>query len=436
MHRLWTDNGPIKSRKLFAVLFCLLFIGVGSAWGAKITDYTKIVSGKAYRIGATISTTDYYFQAQGGITTGTGKSGVPVTSAADATTVIITGSGTSWTIQFTNGNYMYLQSTESNGQYSVQESSATWSFSNESSLIRMTINTKTLQRNNSAGTSRFGSYAASQTDVWLEEVPEYTVNWSVNGTTWTGALHGSPSTSAYSGTQVSTIPTAPTSSECDGNKVFVGWSASSIATTTNTRPTDLFTTATTSPTITANTTFYAVFANKFSRVTSTSDLANGASFVICHISDNQVLKSDGSTISTASAPAEDGSGKISPTAEMIWTLESSSTNWKFKYGPTNYLKGDANPTSSSKTKTISMNTSGNLTWVIGSSSYTTNAFYIRNSSGANAGLEYYNGWKLYYGTAANIASQASWGMKLYVSTAPAYATSCCTKLGSINGSFW
>jgi len=45
MHRLWTDNGPMKSRKLFAVLTLLLFVGIGNAWGAEgDTHYTLQMS--------------------------------------------------------------------------------------------------------------------------------------------------------------------------------------------------------------------------------------------------------------------------------------------------------------------------------------------------------------------------------------------------------
>ncbi len=270
----------------------------------------------------------------------------------------------------------------------------------------------------------------------------YTVHWKVNGNDWEGSTHGSPSTSVSYDTRPTTLPTAPLTGDCDGSKIFVGWSASTIATTTNTKPSDLFSTAADAPIVTEEVTFHAVFANKFSRVTNTSNLADGASIVVCHIANNKVMLSNGETISEEAAPSEDGDGKISPTAKMIWTLETNSTNWKLKSG-SKYLKGDANPTSSSKTKTISMNTSGNLTWEIASSSYTTNAFYIRNSSSATAGLEEYNSeWKLYYGTAANIASQNTWAMKLYVCASPEYATSCadCDSdptigVASLKGSF-
>ena len=100
-------------------------------------------------------------------------------------------------------------------------------------------------------------------------VDAYTIAWLVNGETWTA---GSPSTSATYGTQPTSIPTAPTSAECDGSKVFVGWSATENPAT---RPKDLFTSKYSAPFITANTTFYAVFATP-AEASTQFDLYSGA----------------------------------------------------------------------------------------------------------------------------------------------------------------
>ena len=88
----------------------------------------------------------------------------------------------------------------------------------------------------------------------------YTVSWRVNGADWTGAEHGNPSTSVTYNTQPSTIPTAPVSADCDGSKVFVGWTNAAINSPTDERPAILFTSQSGAPEITENTTFYAVFA--------------------------------------------------------------------------------------------------------------------------------------------------------------------------------
>ena len=104
----------------------------------------------------------------------------------------------------------------------------------------------------------------------------YTVTWSVNGETWSsGVVDGN--TYVVDGQRVSALPTAPTSSDCDDSKVFVGWRATAIDGTSVSDPGSIFTTQAASPAITGNTTFYAVFADKsggdFTRVTSTSQLA-------------------------------------------------------------------------------------------------------------------------------------------------------------------
>ena len=82
----------------------------------------------------------------------------------------------------------------------------------------------------------------------------YTVTWSVNGaTTEVTYEHGQ----ALSEKQ----PADPTSAACDGEKEFVGWTANDEFTYhATTPPTDLF--KTTTATVTADKTYYAVFATK------------------------------------------------------------------------------------------------------------------------------------------------------------------------------
>lgn len=87
--------------------------------------------------------------------------------------------------------------------------------------------------------------------------PSYTVTWSVNGETTTEQV--------VSGEQVASLPTAPTSSDCDDAKVFVGWRATAIAGVSAANPGSIFTTQATSPAITSDVTFYAVFADVSAR---------------------------------------------------------------------------------------------------------------------------------------------------------------------------
>lgn len=137
-------------------------------WAEKITDYTNIVSGKKYYIGATSSSTDYYLSVDGS-STSTSIAGTAVTDKSSATKFVFEGSGTSWTIKFDGtSNYLGLKSSKDNGKVQVVSSTATFTLSNQSEKIRLTIGSYSVQKNN-AGT-QFGSYGNTQTDVWLEEV--------------------------------------------------------------------------------------------------------------------------------------------------------------------------------------------------------------------------------------------------------------------------
>ena len=83
------------------------------------------------------------------------------------------------------------------------------------------------------------------------EKPTYTVSWDVNGTNYSNTY-----------CKDATIPSgdipSPTSSNCDGSKVFVGWTTHSDYYSRSEAPDDL--TQTPSTTVTANVTYYAVFA--------------------------------------------------------------------------------------------------------------------------------------------------------------------------------
>ncbi len=102
-----------------------------------------------------------------------------------------------------------------------------------------------------------GSYTANAAITLYPHwaINNYTVSWSVNGSTWSSGVTDANNNANY-GSTVS-APTAPTSSDCDDSKVFVGWTNAEYS-NPSTAPTTLFTS--TSPAITTNTTFYAVFA--------------------------------------------------------------------------------------------------------------------------------------------------------------------------------
>ena len=84
----------------------------------------------------------------------------------------------------------------------------------------------------------------------------YNVSWKVNGETYT---EGTPSTQVIGGEKVTTLPTAPSAIY---GKAFVGWTDTEISTSQDKAPSVLFNTASSAPAVTANTTYYAVFASQ------------------------------------------------------------------------------------------------------------------------------------------------------------------------------
>lgn len=152
-------------------LLCTLF--AGTAWGEKITDIANIVSGKQYYIGATTSSTDYYLSVDGS-STSTSIAGTAVTAKTSATVFTFAGgTDNKWTIQFESGNYLSLKSSKDNGKVVVSETASEFTASKQSDKIRLTIGDYSIQKNNSG--TQFGSYANTQTDIWLEEVSTTTV---------------------------------------------------------------------------------------------------------------------------------------------------------------------------------------------------------------------------------------------------------------------
>ena len=155
------------------MLLLVMLLGGGNSVvqaGQKITDYTQIVSGKKYYIGATTGGTDYYFYVYTNYAS-TSSGGSAKTNKSEAVVLIFEGSDDQWTIKSENGMYLGLKDTKDNGKVQILESPATWTLSNisDKGLIRLAANDSySLQKNNSG--TQFGSYGNTQTDVWLEAV--------------------------------------------------------------------------------------------------------------------------------------------------------------------------------------------------------------------------------------------------------------------------
>lgn len=93
-----------------------------------------------------------------------------VTDKKDANTFVFDGSGTSWTIKIDGTNYyLSLNDKKDNGRVQVVNSAVTFTLSNQKSLIRILKGSYSIQKNSLSSTN-FGSYANTQTDVWLEPI--------------------------------------------------------------------------------------------------------------------------------------------------------------------------------------------------------------------------------------------------------------------------
>ncbi len=165
----------------------------------------------------------------------------------------------------------------------------------------------------------------------IAPLTHYTVNWMVNGNPYS---EGTPSTDVAAGESVETLPTTPAAI---GDKVFMGWTNATIDGTQDDAPEGLFTSAADAPAVTANTTYYAVFADatpgssSWNRIKNLADITDG-SYVIKN--DAYVLPS--TTTGSSTPPAKVDAPEITDdvitgTVEesMIWNFTSTGTPNQF-----------------------------------------------------------------------------------------------------------
>lgn len=257
----------MKRVKLFA-LISLLFIGLGHAWGAEATltqaEIKKATAGGSYAE-RTVESTSGAWTGKMIINTSTGfvqinknsnnyYLGSP-TFEGGVTKIVITtcnstASGRTFyimgntnTAQPTSGTYGSGSTSGSNGTATINVTGSPTSFyiyANGAAYISSVTVTYTT----SSGGVTYTDYLTECSDV-----PTYTVTWSVNGTT---------TPKEYKAGDALTLPDglAPTTSDCDSRKQFVGWTNQEI--NNGNKPAVLFTTP--NGTVTSDSTFYAVFA--------------------------------------------------------------------------------------------------------------------------------------------------------------------------------
>lgn len=288
----------------------------------------------------------------------------------------------------------------------------------------------TTQAKADAGTADAGNAGATykpSKDITLYAVyiQQFDVKWYVNGDL--------KKTDTYDNGANLALPqgVSPTSSDCDGSKVFVGWTARAIANPTDTKPDDLFTTA--SGTVTAPATYYAVFANASNgggtsnefEMLSTSSSVTAGDYVIINSDGTYAMSSDfysGTSGEFKGVSVSPSNNKVTVTnTKLIWTFEEGTTSGQFS------LKNNSTNTYASITGTSSTNAalSNSRVYFTFGTSGTTNIWKVKSVSYNARGFSYYGSNKSFrtYAHSSNntgyLYKRASGG-----TTYSNYTTSC------------
>lgn len=170
----------------------------------------------------------------------------------------------------------------------------------------------------------------------------YAVAWNVNGNVYTD---GTPTTKVVDGEKVTVLPTTP---ENINGKAFVGWTATEISGESASKPTDLFATVENAPVVSANTTYYAVYANKvgtesWKKVTAANVNSEGEGEYALLTPDghafNGKFNSSGQGLSTADVFIfVDDKAETVPEGTCVLTLTKTGTNgYKMYNAESGYL---------------------------------------------------------------------------------------------------
>ena len=180
-----------------------------------------------------------------------------------------------------------------------------------------------------------GTGYGSQTNVTTKSLPTYTITWSVNGTT---------STVTYNEGESLVLPSTP--SDCSSTRVFMGWTETS-GYSGSTAPSNMFTTA--SGTVTANKTYYAVYANK------TTTGGSGSSTVTDALTYSLIGLG---TVSSGNATYTDFTG-VSATSDAVYAGNINKFN--SSSNPTNVIQLRSSGSNSGIVTTTTGGTATNVT---------------------------------------------------------------------------
>lgn len=209
----------------------------------------------------------------------------------------------------------------------------------------------------------------------------YNVSWNVNGNVYTD---GTPTTKVVEGEKVTVLPTTP--SDING-KVFVGWTSTAISGESASKPTDLFSTVENAPVVSANTTYYAVYANNkvgteyWKKVTAADVNSEGEGEYALLTTDGHAFNGEintyGQGLSTVDAfTFVDNKAATVPEGTCVLTLTKAGTNG---YKMNNAKFGYLSATLDSDKKKLVWHTSENSYWSYSSSNWVYNAkkYYLR-----------------------------------------------------------
>lgn len=212
----------------------------------------------------------------------------------------------------------------------------------------------------------------------------YTVAWNVNGKAYTD---GTSTTKVFDGEKVTVLPTTP--NDING-KVFVGWTSTAISGESASKPTDLFSTVENAPVVSANTTYYAVYANNkvgteyWKKVTAADVNSEGEGEYALLTPDgyafNGKINTSGQGLSTVDAfTFVDNKAATVPEGTCVLTLTKAGTNG---YKMNNAKFGYLSATLDSDKKKLVWHTSENSYWSYSSSNWVYNAkkYYLRTYS--------------------------------------------------------
>ena len=286
-----------------------------------------------------------------------------------------------------------------------------------------------------------GSNISSSVTVSFEEDTKYTVTWMSNGSQHT-------TTQVYSG-EKPTFPTNPSS--CDGTSTaFYGWTTATWTGKLNdVSSKTIYLSGDAMPAVSANgTIYYAVFAKEsataFEKITSADDIYVGQKIAIVSNKQDYILPSNFAG-STAATHPNSNDNKLTVTSSQVWTITDVDEYgyYKLKNSTTQMGVNQTGGITSGSTAVGNYSTVASW-WAFNETTdfdYTVDdCFYMYNW----ATDTYYNflenggfSWVSYYATGITSGNKVWYAMKLYQPERSEYLTTCCTSLGSINGSvFW